>query len=202
MDQSIFVGLITGTRAYPQDDLSLDDKATIILFVHDIIKREMENLVTGSGFQPFHEFAARRKGNPVAYNCKFPDLVANVRIGLLFTADTPMILRSDGCSVQFIRHSAILTTKGDLFWLAEKCVTICDESRKPISGDLVTDVDLVPLDHPNLRHYFGLFPGLFLKLLVNFRAVPEHALEMREQRQKRTQLVFEKLDRMSRMIGI
>ena len=100
MDQSILVGLITGTRAYPQDDLSLDSKATIILYAHSVVKNEMETLVT-KGFRPFHEFASARNGRMVAYNCTPPQQVADARIRLMFTTDGSMTRREDGCSMKF-----------------------------------------------------------------------------------------------------
>ncbi|MDP2655142.1 MAG: hypothetical protein Q8P17_01090 [bacterium] len=201
MDQSVFVGLITGTTSVSQNDLSLANKASIILFAQDVLKREMENLVTRSGFEPFDEFASARKGVRIAYNCAIPALMIGARIGLMFTTDTPITRREDGCSMEFLRCSAVLTTKCNLFWLAEKCVTILNESNKPVSI-VVMDVDLVSLDFQNLRHYFERFPELFLKLLVNFRAVAGHALEMREQRQIRARRVFEKLDRMTRLVSL
>ena len=67
MDQSTIVGLITGTASVPQDSLSLNSKATIILWQQHVLREEMENLVT-SGFQPFAAFASARNGPRVVYN--------------------------------------------------------------------------------------------------------------------------------------
>jgi 1,2-phenylacetyl-CoA epoxidase PaaB subunit len=161
----------------------------------------MENLVT-KGFQPFHEFARTRNGHRVAYNCAFPEAVGGARVGLMFTTDSSMVRRQDGCSMQFIRHSVIMTTKSDMFCLIEKCVSIHDEHDKPMSGFVVMDVGLVPLCRDNLRDYLKLFPELFLKLLTNFRVVVEQAFEMRRQRQERTQFVLDELTRINNMIGL
>lgn len=199
MDQSIIVGLITGIASVPQDDLSLNSKTTIILYAQDMMKKNMENLVT-KGFEPFREFAAKRKGHTVGYVCKFPDLVADARVGLMFTEDEPMEPRGDGCSVQFIRHSIFLTTKGDLFSLAEKCVVVCDLSGKPMSVGAVIDAGADILDRQNLRLYLELHPESFLKLLNNFIGVAETAFLMRKQRQENTKTVLDELNRMSRMI--
>ncbi len=68
MDQSKIVGLITGTQAYPQDDLSLNEKATIILYAQDVLKKVMDHLVTGT-FRPIEEFASRDGSHPIIYSC-------------------------------------------------------------------------------------------------------------------------------------
>ena len=202
MDESRIVGLITGTHAYPEADLSLDSKANIILHALDIVRRNIEHLVT-RGFQPFHEFALQRGDLSVCYtSCVFPHAVAGARVCPMFTTEYPVLASEHSGNApagHFIRASALLTSKGELFWLAEKCRVHDWESSRLL---IVSDVDLVPLDCQNLRHYLELHPELLRRLLVSFGAVAAHAIKTREERLRRSREVFEQIDRMNKSITI
>jgi len=205
MDKSKVVGLITGTASVPQDDLSLDDKATIILYAQGVLKKEMEHLVTGH-FRPVKEFASRDTSHCVAYACKFPVPFTEARIGRVFLIEVPPEARRRRDSEQFVRHRAVLTTNGDFFWWAEKCTCHYERNEKnpiPVTTrtDVVKDIDVVSLDRQNLRFYLESFPELFLKLLTNFKSVAETAFTVREQRQKHTKTVLDELTRVNRMIS-
>lgn len=198
MDQSIIVGLITGTRACPQDDLSLESKVNIILYAQSVLKKQMENLVTRH-FRPSEEYTSWRSNNLVAYRCEVPTQLKGVRIGIMFSIET--FLGTEHCQgvEKVLRHRVILTTKGDLFWWAEKCA--CEHERNG-STYLVEDVEVIQLDTLQLTHYLETVPELFLKLLTNFRSVAETAFNMRKQRQESTKDVLDELTRINNMVDM
>ena len=124
--------------------------------------------------------------------------MADARVGLMFTADVAENAE------HWVRYSLLLTTKCELFWLSERCMTTFkgEARRAPKPPDIVIDIALAPLDRETLRPYLAMFPEMFLRVLGNFKKVATTALEMREKRQERTRRVVEKLSRMNDMIGI